>query len=122
MTRYTGKIMITFPPLTSHKLQSLDQIVFGSFRLHYNRAVSDLMSSNPGKTISYDVAQMVGRVFPLVFKNSSSTLSGFTASGIYPLNQDTFSVIACVRQISANRSCSKRAFYFKTASSFTVTP
>jgi hypothetical protein len=27
-----------------------------------------------------------------------------------------------VRQISANRSCSKRAFYFKTASSFTVTP
>jgi hypothetical protein len=57
------------------------------------------MSSNPGKTTSYDVAQMVGRVFPLVFINSSSTLSGFTASGIYPLNQDFFSVIACVRPV-----------------------
>jgi hypothetical protein len=49
------------------------------------------MSSNPGKTLSiYEVAQMVGRAFPLAFINSN-ILSGFAASGIYPLNEDVFS-------------------------------
>jgi hypothetical protein len=87
----TGIIMATFPPHTSHKLQPLDRTVFGSFRLHYNRAVSDWMSSNSGKTLSiYEVAQMVGRAFPLAFINSN-ILSGFAASGIYPLNEDIFS-------------------------------
>jgi hypothetical protein len=65
--RDTGLIMVTFPPHTSHKLQPLDRTVFGSFKLHYNRAVSDWTSSNPGKTLSIYVAQMVGTAFPLAF-------------------------------------------------------
>jgi hypothetical protein len=51
--RDTVVIMVTFPPHTSHKLQPLDRTVFGSFKLHYNRAVSDWMSSNPGKHFQY---------------------------------------------------------------------
>jgi hypothetical protein len=51
--RNTGIIMITFPPHTSHKLQPLDRTVFCSFKLHYNRAVNDWMSSNPGKKFQY---------------------------------------------------------------------
>jgi hypothetical protein len=39
--RDTGIIMVTFPPHTSHKLEPLDRTVFGSFKLHYNRAVSN---------------------------------------------------------------------------------
>jgi hypothetical protein len=86
----TGIIMITFSPHISHKLQPPDRTVFGSFRLHYNRAVNDWMSSNPGKTISiYEVAQMVGRAFLLAF-TSSNILSGFAATGISPLNEDVF--------------------------------
>lgn len=58
---------------------------------HYNRTVNDWMSSNPGKALSiYEVAQMVGRAFPLSF-TSSNILSGFAVSGISPLNQDIFS-------------------------------
>jgi hypothetical protein len=88
--RDTAIIMIMFPPHTSHKLQPLDWTVFGSFKLHYNRAVNDWMSSNPGKTISIcEVAQMVGRAFPLAFTNSN-ILSGFATTGISPLNEDVF--------------------------------
>jgi hypothetical protein len=79
-------IIITFPPHTSHKLQPLDQTVFGSFKLHYNRAVNDWISSSQGKTISiYEVAQMVGRAFHLAF-TSSNILSGFATTSISSLN------------------------------------
>jgi hypothetical protein len=75
--RDTVIIMVIFPPHTSHKLQPLDRTVFGSFKLHYNRAINDLMSSKPGKTISiHEAAQMVGRAFSLAF-TSSNILSGF---------------------------------------------
>jgi hypothetical protein len=60
---------------------------FGSFKLHYNRAIKDWMSSKPGKTIStYEVAQMVGRAFPLAF-TSSNILSCFATTGISLLNE-----------------------------------
>ncbi|XP_046393584.1 uncharacterized protein LOC124161317 [Ischnura elegans] len=88
--RASGIIMITFPPHTSHKLQPLDRTVFGSFKMHYNRAMNNWMSSNPGKSVSvYDVAQLVGRAFPLAF-TTSNILSGFSATGISPLNEDIF--------------------------------
>jgi hypothetical protein len=86
----TGIIMITFPRHTSHKLRPLDRTVFGSFKLHFNRAVNDWMSSNRGKTLSlHEVSHMVGRTFPLAFRNSN-TVSGFATSGISAPNEDIF--------------------------------
>lgn len=88
--RTYGVKMLTFPPHTSHRLQPLDCTVFGSFKLNYNKAVSDWMSVNPGKPVSiYEVAEMVGRAFPLAF-TSKNILSGFAATGISPLNVDIF--------------------------------
>lgn len=88
--RARGIKMLTFPPHTSHRLQPLDRTVFGSFKLHYNRAVNDWMCSNPGKPLSiYEVAEMVGRSFPLSF-TCKNIISGFAATGIFPLNADVF--------------------------------
>lgn len=88
--RLSGIHMLTFPPHTSHRLQPLDRTVFGSFKSHYNRAVNDWMSCNPGKPLSiYEVGEMVGRAFPLAF-TTKNIQSGFAASGIVPLNEDIF--------------------------------
>jgi hypothetical protein len=45
--------MIMFSPHTSRKLQPLDRTALGCFKLHYNRAVSDRISSKPGKHFKY---------------------------------------------------------------------
>ncbi|KAB0802144.1 hypothetical protein PPYR_04330 [Photinus pyralis] len=101
--RVSGIKMLTFPPHTSHRLQPLDRTVFGSFKSHYNRAVNDWMSCNPGKPLSiYEVAEMVGRAFPLAFTSKNIT-SGFAASGIVPLNEDIFSDIDFLSSYATDR-------------------
>lgn len=95
--------MLTFPPHTSHRLQPLDRTIFGSFKLHYNRAVNDLMSSNPEKPLSiYEVAEMVGRSFPLSF-TCKNIMSRFAATGIFPLNADIFTYVDFLSSYATDR-------------------
>ena len=85
-----GIIMLTFPPHTSHKLQPLDRGVFGPFKKYYSTACSSWMLINPGKPITiYDVAENVGKAFPLAF-TPVNILAGFRVSGVWPVNPDIY--------------------------------
>lgn len=73
-------------------MQLLDRGVFGPFKTFYNTAMNNWMSisTNFGKPATiYDVAESVGRSFPLAF-TSNNIFTGFKKSGLYPLNEDIF--------------------------------
>ena len=85
-----GVTLLTFPPHTSHKLQPLDRTVFGSLKSYYNRAVTEWMVNNPGKTFGiYNIAEIIGLIYSQAF-STKNIMNGFKVSGIYPLNSDIF--------------------------------
>ncbi|GFQ76137.1 casein kinase I isoform alpha [Trichonephila clavata] len=85
-----GIVMLTFPPHTSHKLQSLDRGMFGPFKKYYSSACSNWMLTNPGKPITiYGVADNVGKSYPLAFIPVNIP-PGFCVSGIWPGNPNVF--------------------------------
>ena len=72
-----GIILITIPPHTSHKLQSLDHTVFRPYKTYGN----EWMILHPGQpTTLHDVAEVTGNAFYKVFK----------VTGIYPVNENVF--------------------------------
>lgn len=88
--RENGIVMFTIPPHTSHKLQPLDRGVFGPFKQYYNKACQHWIISNPGKPITiYDIGKLVGDAYPLAF-TPKNIQSGFSVSGIWPVNTDVF--------------------------------
>lgn len=86
-----GIIMITFPPHCSHKLQPLDLTVYGPLKNYYNKALTDWMVSNPGKTVTiYEIPKLAAIAIPLAFK-PQSIQKGFEKPGIWPFNSNIFS-------------------------------
>ena len=82
-----GIVLMTFPPHCSHKLQSLDLTVYGPLKNYYNRALTDWMISNPGKTVTiYEIPKLAAIAIPLAFK-LQNIQKGFEK----PLNSNTFS-------------------------------
>lgn len=87
-----GVVLLTIPPHTSHKLQPLDRTVYGPFKLYYNHAMNEWMSTpgNDGKPITiYDVAELAGKAYEAAFTPKNIT-SGFKSTGIVPLNRNIF--------------------------------
>ena len=86
-----GIVLMTFPPHCSHKLQPLDLTVYGPLKNYYNRALTDWMISNPGKTVTiYEIPKLAAIAIPLAFK-LQNIQKGFEKPGIWPLNSNTFS-------------------------------
>jgi len=89
-----SKCVLTIPPHTSHhtshRLQPLDNTVYGPFKTYYNKALDGWMRSNPGKTASiYNLAGCVNEAF-LSAMTPQNVISGFRSTGIYPYNRDIF--------------------------------
>ena len=90
LSKKNGVTLLTLPPHCSHKLQFLDQSVYGPFKTFYNQAANVFMVSHPGKTITiYDVAELVGKADEQAL-TPRNIRSGFVASGIWPFNRDVF--------------------------------
>lgn len=88
--RENGIVMLTIPPHTSHKLQPLDRGVFGPFKVYYNKACQNWTLSHPAKPITiYEVGYLVGQAYPMAF-TPKNILSGFSVSGLWPINPDAF--------------------------------
>ena len=82
--------VITLPPHTSNKTQPLDRTVFGPFKAAYNKAVNSWMFQNPGKRVTiYVIPKLANEAFIKAF-TLSNIMSGFKASGVWPLNRDVF--------------------------------
>lgn len=88
--RDNGIILLSFPPHTSHRLQPLDVSVFAPFKRFCKKSFNDFLITHHGKQISiYDVAKLTDQPFQMAF-TPSNILSGFNATGIYPLNSQIF--------------------------------
>lgn len=86
-----GIVLMTFPPHCSHKLQPLDLTVYGPLKNYYNKALTDWMVNNPGKTVTiYDIPKLAAIAIPLAFK-PQNIQKGFEKPGIWPLNSNIFS-------------------------------
>lgn len=89
--KQVGIVLVTFPPHCSHKLQPLDLTVYGPLKNYYNKALTDWMVSNPGKTVTiYDIPKLAAIAIPLAFK-PQNIQKGFEKPGIWPLNSNIFS-------------------------------
>jgi hypothetical protein len=85
-----GIVLLTFPPHCSHKLQPLDLTVYGPLKNYYNKALTDWMVSNPGKTVTiYDIPKLAAIAIPLAFK-PQNIQKGFEKPGIWPFNSNIF--------------------------------
>ncbi|XP_065642270.1 uncharacterized protein LOC136073908 [Hydra vulgaris] len=90
LAKNNGIVMLTFPPHCTHKLQPLDKAVYGRLKNYINTAMTSLLVMNPGKTVTiYDIPKIVKIAFPKAV-SPHNILSGFSATGIYPLNPDVF--------------------------------
>ena len=87
LAKTSGVVMLTLPPHTSHKLQPLNRTVYGPLKTYYNRAMDDLMRTNPGKRVQvYNIPSLVGRAYHQGMTHGN-IVSGFRCTGIYPLNR-----------------------------------
>lgn len=60
--------------------------VFKSLKTHFNEACRKFLQSNAGRVITiYDISQLVGEAWPQTL-TPVNLISGFSNSGIYPLN------------------------------------
>lgn len=83
--------MLSLPPHTSHRLQPLDRTVMKPFKNAYHEACSLWMRQYPNIKISLrDVAGLVGTAFSKICRMELAK-SGFTCTGIFPLNPNVFS-------------------------------
>ena len=98
-----GIVLLTIPPHMSHRLQTLDRAICGPFKSYYNRAIDFWMCNNPGKALKiYDIPALVKQTY-LSAMTPSNIISGFTSTGICPLNVDIFADAEFVPSELTNR-------------------
>ncbi|XP_072378026.1 uncharacterized protein [Diabrotica undecimpunctata] len=73
-------ILLTLPPHTSHRFQSLDKAVFGPLKKYYSHGCQNLLLKNPGKRIIiYDLAVILSDAYLLAF-SFKNMVSAFKAT------------------------------------------
>ncbi|CAI6358618.1 unnamed protein product [Macrosiphum euphorbiae] len=89
MTRENHILFLTLPPHTSHKLQPLDQTVFGTYKTFYNQAVKEWMVENRRPITIYNIGGCITKAYGRAFSVQNIT-KGFQVTGICPLNEGIF--------------------------------
>lgn len=85
-----GIVLLTIPPHTSHKLQPLDRGVFDPFQSYYDTFCQNWSTTDPAKPVTiYEVGYLVRQAYPLAF-TPKNILSGFSVSGLWPINSEIF--------------------------------
>lgn len=88
--REVGIVLLSFPPNCSHKLQPLDQFVYGPFQQYIKICMTSWMTNNPGKKITiYDVPSISSNAL-INAATPRNIINGFSMSGIWPFNRDVF--------------------------------
>jgi hypothetical protein len=89
--RANGVILLCFPPHCTHRLQPLDVSFMKPLSVFYDQEVSCWLRSNPGRVVSlYQIAKLYGSAFVRA-ATMSTAINGFRKTGIWPVNQETFS-------------------------------
>ena len=82
--------LLSIPPHSSHKLQPLDQVIYGPFKTYVNRQCHAWTREHPVKSMSiYDIPAIVGTALPKPTM-PANIIEAFRCTGIWPLNEDVF--------------------------------
>lgn len=87
-----GIVLLSFPPYGAYKLQPLERAVFEPFKKSINSNISKWMRSYPGKSISMVNYLQFARVAYDASVTKSNILEGFSSTGIWPFNKETFGI------------------------------
>lgn len=104
-------VMLSIPPHSSHRLQPLDVTFFGPFKRAYNKECDMFMKSrNMVKITPYDIAGLFNKAYVRV-ASLDKGISGFKATGIFPMNPAVFSEddFVAVDQSQVNEQASSAA-------------
>lgn len=90
LCKSSGIVLLTLPPHCSHRLQPLDRTIYGPLKTYYNKAMDDWMRMHPARAVTiYEVGNLGGIAFTKAM-STSNILSGFSSTGIYPLDSSIF--------------------------------
>ncbi|XP_030758031.1 uncharacterized protein LOC115883762 [Sitophilus oryzae] len=90
LARNSGITMLTLPPHTSNKLQTLDVSVFAPFKTYLAKEMDHWLTNHPGcRSTEYDMAPMIKNALCKAF-TPINIIKGFEKTGIYPYNPDVF--------------------------------
>lgn len=90
LARENGVILLSLPPHTSHRLQSLDTGFFGPLKKAYAVACDNWQTSNPARAITqFQVARLFGTAYSRVASIERAQRS-FECCGVWPFNDQRF--------------------------------
>ena len=93
-----GLIMLSFPPSTSHHLQSLDKSVYGPFKKFVNSSCDAWMVNHPGQTMTiFDIPGIIKTAYPLAATQAISQLD--LDQLVLVLSIETYSVMQTLLQV-----------------------
>ena len=84
-------VLLTLPPHWSHKLQSLDRLVFAPLKKFYNSPCDSWLKAHPNTPMTiYDISENLGIAYTRAF-TSQNIQNSFKAAGIFPYDPYFFS-------------------------------
>ena len=86
--RENGLFLLSLPPHTTHKLQTLDRAVFKPLKSYFNNACQKWIRNHPGSRIQTENLGELLRESYLKSVTLENAVSGFQTSGIVPFNSD----------------------------------
>jgi hypothetical protein len=82
-----GIIVFCLPPHTTHILQPLDKVAFGSLKRHWNRECQVFCAENPGKVVNrYNFSKIFCKAW-IQGMSMHNLIASFKAAGIYPVDR-----------------------------------
>ena len=93
---------LRFPPYGSHKLKSLDHVVYGLLKSIITVCVTT--GCQPSRENKHDIPEMVGHTFPKAM-TLINIQAKFRVAGLVPVNRDVFE--DCYFMLAKTRDCSK---------------
>ena len=98
-----GVVFLSFPPHSSHKLQSLDRTVFGPPKKIWGPEQQTWMRNNPGKTTTiFDLPGILRKTWPQSAV-SGKIVKGFEVTDIYPFNTNIFTDVEYAPSFATDR-------------------
>ena len=85
-----GIVIVTLPPHTTAKLQPLDVSIYGPFKSHLKSLQNDFRLMNPHTHITLQMLPEFACKAWVKAANPTNVMSGFAATGIWPINRNIF--------------------------------
>lgn len=98
-----GIVIVTLPPHTTDKLQPLDVSVFGPFKTYLRGLINDYSLMNPQMHITDHMLPEFASKAWIKACTPSNVLSGFAATGTWPINRNIFPDEAFIPSLVSER-------------------